>query len=61
MRWWFKRRCSHEFYLDDITRVNEDLVTGRCHKCEKVFKAPYGLALPGIIGGRRQLATLDSP
>lgn len=43
-RQWF---CSHRVYLDtdDLKRWTDDLVTGRCHKCEKVLTAPYGLAL----------------
>ena len=53
MRWLRRFMCSHEVYFEDLKRAPDDLVTGRCHKCEKVLSAPYGLALPAKLMGYR--------
>ena len=41
--------CSHEFVLEDLERINDNLVHCPCVKCGKMLKAPYGLALNGTF------------
>lgn len=50
----FRLACSHEFYLQDIHRFNDETVVGLCLKCDGVFRAAYGLALPGQLVGYRK-------
>jgi hypothetical protein len=50
---WTQFWCVHRFYIEDIRRNEElDCVTCHCHRCQKLFTAPYGLALPGFIERR---------
>jgi hypothetical protein len=44
-QWW----CSHEFDTRKIHRLNPELVSARCMRCEKVCLATHGLALPGKL------------
>lgn len=54
MKKWFKRLlCKHVVYIEEIHRVDDDLVVANCAKCGKPFIAQYGLALA------YQGATLD--
>ena len=39
--------CSHEFVLEDLERVSDNLVNCPCVKCGKMLEAPCGLALNG--------------
>lgn len=56
IQWARSQLCSHEFFIDDITpRDTFGMVSCKCHKCQREFKASYGLALPGKwIGWRRE-------
>jgi hypothetical protein len=56
MKWLRQRLCSHQFYLDDLKRLSDDLVTCPCFRCGKVCEASYGLALPGQWCGYRGAA-----
>jgi hypothetical protein len=48
---WFRSKvCAHVFDSCNLHRFRDDVVAGMCWKCEKVFTAPYGLALPGTLG-----------
>lgn len=40
-----QRFCTHEFNMEEITRVSADLVTCNCRKCGKTFNVEYGLLL----------------
>lgn len=48
---WRQFWCVHEFDIDQIKRSPPDpsFVACPCCKCQKLFTAPYGLALPGRI------------
>lgn len=46
MKKWFKRLlCKHVVYIEELRRVDDNLVVANCAKCGKPFAAPYGLAL----------------
>ena len=47
MKFFQRAFCSHEFVLEDLERINANLVHCRCAKCGEMLKAPYGLALNG--------------
>lgn len=51
-KWWRQFWCNHRFYIEDISRAPDGvppLVSCPCHKCLKLYTAPYGLALPGAF------------
>jgi hypothetical protein len=42
----YNTKCSHEFYGYDLKPRDESgLVSWKCSKCGKVFKAEYGLKI----------------
>lgn len=50
--WWTRLKqamCSHVVFIDDIRRVNDELVEAPCMKCGKKLTAPYGLVLPAKL------------
>lgn len=53
--WIKKKTCSHEYYLQDLHRFDDETVVGKCSKCGGVFSAAYGLALPGKLVGYRYI------
>jgi len=53
IQWLRRLLCSHEVYFEDLNRVSDDLVEGRCHKCTKVLSASHGLALRARLMGYR--------
>lgn len=40
--------CSHQFDIREVRRVPTG-VEATCAKCAGVYKAPYGIALPGRL------------
>jgi hypothetical protein len=47
---WQEWTCEHRHDLADMSdRDANGLVHCRCYKCDKLFSAEYGLALPGIF------------
>lgn len=41
---WFKRLfCRHVIYLEDMSRMSDELVVAFCHKCSKPFSGDHGL------------------
>lgn len=41
---WLERKfCRHVIYIEELTRIHDELVTARCHKCGKPFASMCGL------------------
>lgn len=42
--------CKHEFNIyDSPGRDAEGMLDWPCYRCGKIFRVPYGLALPGQL------------
>jgi hypothetical protein len=43
---WSQLFCRHHAYLEDLHRVDGEMVTAQCYKCGRIFVGSYGLGFP---------------